>query len=238
MKGLFVTGTDTGVGKTRVAAGLALGLRLAGVDVGVMKPLETGCDVQPNGRLRAADAELLAEYAGVMDPEDLVCPARWRLPLAPAVAARLEGRPLDEAAARAAFTALAARHAFLLVEGAGGLAVPITEEALLADLAREIGFPLLVVARPGLGTLNHTLLTLEFARARGLAVFGVALNRCAARPDLAEQANPEELRRLTGLPVWCVAEHAGRPERVCEAVGASGLVEAVLRRLEERDDGA
>lgn len=191
--GLFVTGTDTGVGKTVVGCVLAERLRARGVDVGVMKPIETGVGAQ--GPL---DAIALAEAAGVDDPMERICPVRLELPAAPDVAAAAEGRPIELGLVRAAFDALRARHELLLVEGAGGLLVPITAERSMAELARELGLPLLVVARGRLGTVNHTRLTLEAAAARGLPVAGVVVSHGPMPLSSAESANLATLRRLLG----------------------------------------
>ncbi len=191
--GLFVTGTDTGVGKTVVACALAERLRARGVDVGVMKPIETG--VGPQGPL---DAIALAEAAGADDPLARICPVRLALPAAPDVAAAAEARAIDLGAIRAAFAALRARHALLLVEGAGGLLVPITAGYSMAELARELGLPLLVVARGRLGTVNHTRLTLEVAAARGLPVAGVVVSHGPTPLSPADAANLGALRRLLG----------------------------------------
>jgi dethiobiotin synthetase len=191
--GLFVTGTDTGVGKTVVGCALVEGLRARGVDVGVMKPIETG--VGPQGPL---DAIALAEAAAVDDPPESVCPQRFALPAAPEVAAAREGRAVDLEAVRVAYEALAARHDFLVVEGAGGLLVPIAPGLSMADLARELGLPLLVVARGRLGTINHTRLTLEVARARGLPLAGVVISHGALALAAADLANLEALRRELG----------------------------------------
>jgi dethiobiotin synthetase len=191
--GLFVTGTDTGVGKTVVACALAERLRARGVDVGVMKPIETG--VGPQGPL---DAIALAESAECDDPLELVCPVRLELPAAPDVAAEAEGRRIDLGAVRAAHDALRARHELLLVEGAGGLLVPIVPGFMMAELARELGLPLLVVTRGRLGTVNHTLLTLEAARARGLALAGVVISHGPLPLAPADAANLASLRRILG----------------------------------------
>jgi dethiobiotin synthetase len=191
--GLFVTGTDTGVGKTVVACALAEQLRARGVDVGVMKPIETGVGAQ--GPL---DAIALAEAAGVDDPIERICPIRLELPAAPDVAAEAEGRALELGLVRAAFDALRARHELLLVEGAGGLLVPITAERSMAELARELGLPLLVVTRGRLGTVNHTRLTLEAAAARALPVAGVVISHGPMPLPSADQANLGALRRLLG----------------------------------------
>ena len=194
-RGVFVTGTDTGVGKTVVACALARGLRARGVDVGVMKPIETG--VGPDG---PSDAQRLRDAAGVDDPIGTICPIQLALPAAPTAAARDAGSALDLRVIDASFAALRARHDWLVVEGAGGLLVPVAPRVVMADLARRLRLPLLVVARAALGTLNHTRLTLEVARLRGLAVAGVVVCHTAGPLSEADAANLEELRRDPGAP--------------------------------------
>lgn len=191
--GLFVTGTDTGVGKTVVTCALARALRAAGVDVGVQKPSETG--VGPGG---PADALALRAAAGASDPLCDVCPEPRALPAAPAVAGEAEGRPVDLGRIRAAHARVRARHAVVLVEGAGGLLVPLGGGASMADLAAELGYPLLVVARGALGTVNHTLLTLEVAAARGLPVAGVVVSHGPLPLSEADASNLGALRRELG----------------------------------------
>jgi dethiobiotin synthetase len=191
--GVFVTGTDTGVGKTVVGCAIAEALRRRGIDVGVMKPIETGVGAQ--GPL---DAIALIEAAGVNDPIELVCPQRFELPAAPNVAAAREGRSVDVPAIRAAFQTLGARHAFLLVEGAGGLLVPIASDFTMADLMAEMELPILVVARGTLGTVNHTLLTLEAIERRGLPLAGVVVSHGPRRIAGAEEENLVALRELLG----------------------------------------
>jgi len=193
VKGLFVTGTDTGVGKTLVGCAIAAALRARGVDVGVMKPVETGV-----GERGPLDALALAEASGSGDPIELVCPQRFALAAAPSVAAAGEGRVVDLRAIRSAWARLRERHAFALVEGAGGLLVPLRDDYAMADLARAIGLPLLVVARGALGTINHTLLTLEVAERRGLAVAGVVVSCGPAPLADADVANLAALRRALG----------------------------------------
>jgi dethiobiotin synthetase len=196
VRGLFVTGTDTGVGKTEVACALLGGARAAGLDVGAMKPAQSG--LVPG---EPSDAERLREAAGGTDPMELVCPYQFGLPLAPGVAARLGGVEISLARILEAARALAARHAALLVEGAGGLLVPLTPAGTYADLAVALGLPVLVVARAGLGTVNHAALTLEALRARGLAVAGVVLNRTVPDDDASVPHNAAEIERLTGARV-------------------------------------
>jgi dethiobiotin synthetase len=191
--GLFVTGTDTGVGKTVVGCALVEALRRRRVDVGVMKPIETG--VGPQGPL---DAISLAESAQTDDALELVCPQRFALPAAPIAAATAEGRTVDLGVIRTAFEQLAARHERLLVEGAGGLLVPIRADFTMADLARELALPLLVVTRATLGTINHTQLTLEVARHRGLPIAGVVISHGPRAISTTDAKNLDALRAALG----------------------------------------
>lgn len=189
-----MTGTDTGVGKTVVTAALALALRARGLDAGVVKPLQSGnAAADPEG-----DAMLLKRWAGLAEEPEEIAPFAFRAPLAPLVAARLEGRSLklDEVVARV--RALAGRHELVLVEGAGGLLVPVGLAWTIADLAAALGLPLLVVARAGLGTVNHTLLTVAEARRLGLEVAGVVLN---GRGDAGAETNAELIESFGGVLV-------------------------------------
>jgi len=197
--GIFVTGTDTGVGKTVAAATLARLLRLNGVNVGVMKPVTSGCR-NDQGELISEDAELLCEAAGVQYGADSA-PYCLREPLAPAEAAKIDGVRIDFARIREAFDRLSAIHDYVIVEGAGGLMVPLSGGLLIADLVRELGLPLLVVARPGLGTINHTVLTCFAAQQMGLTVAGVIVNGMPEQPDLAEKSAPHQIGSLCGAPV-------------------------------------
>jgi dethiobiotin synthetase len=192
-RGVFVTGTDTGVGKTVIACGIARSLRHRGVDVGVMKPCETG--VGPQGPL---DALALRAAAGVDDPIEVVCPQMFALPAAPSVAAQVEGREVDLERIRLASKSLDARHDFVLVEGAGGWLVPITPDFAMADLAAELRFPVLVVARASLGTINHTLLTLESIARRGLPLAGVVVNHPGGILSGPDARNLHALRTALG----------------------------------------
>ena len=197
MAGVFITGTDTGVGKTFVARGIAAALRARGRRVGVMKPVETGC----GGGLarRPADALALRAAAGSTASLDGICPYQLDAPLAPDVAARREKVRIDPAVIVAGFRAIETAHDFTLVEGAGGLLVPILERYTMADLARDLALPLLVVVHSKLGAINHTLLTIETAVARGLTVRGYVLNHVSA-PDEAAATNASVLARCADAP--------------------------------------
>jgi dethiobiotin synthetase len=201
IRGIFITGTDTGVGKTFVGAGLAAALREKGIDVGVMKPAETGCMLR-KGILVPRDALMLIKAGRVNDPLDLVNPYSFLDPLAPAIAAAREGKRINIRKIVSAFHSLARKHTCMLVEGAGGIMVPLTTSYKYLDLARALNLPVLVVARPGLGTINHTLLTVMALRSRRLRIAGIVINhRSKKRPGLAERTGLRAIERLSGVPI-------------------------------------
>jgi len=208
--GLFVTGTDTGVGKTYVSAGIATALKHRGVDVGVMKPAETGCRIRA-GRLMPKDALHLMKSARVKDPLSLVNPYRLRKPLAPSVAAAREGKKIDPDKILSAFNALCERHEFMIVEGAGGIMVPLCGEYTYLDLARTMGLPVLIVARPGLGTINHTLLSIAALKGRRIAIAGIVINYALDwKPGLAEETSPAVIEKISGIRIVGIIPHASR----------------------------
>jgi len=204
-RGLFITGTDTGVGKTLVAATLARLLRVNGINVGVMKPVTSGCSAE-NGVLASDDAKLLCEAAGIPCSDD-VAPYCLREPLAPAEAAKIDGVRVDFAHIKEAYLRLSEMYDFVIVEGAGGLMVPLSGGLLVADLIRELDLPMLVVARPVLGTINHTVLTCFAAQQMGLAVAGVIVNNMPDKPGAAEKCAPHHIGSLCGAPVLGVWPH-------------------------------
>lgn len=197
--GLFITGTDTGVGKTLVACGLAALLRESGYKVGIMKPAETGCD-EKDDQLFSQDAFYLKEASGCSEPLEKICPYRLRDPLAPSMAAAREGVQIDVSLLERIYSEISSAHDITLVEGAGGLLVPILPSFTYADLARLLKLPLLVVAANRLGVINHLLLTLEHASCRGLRVLGYVFNRRSNEPSLAADTNREALLSLTAVP--------------------------------------
>jgi dethiobiotin synthetase len=199
--GLFITGTDTDVGKTVIAAGLTAALRRRGVQAVYFKPIQSGCPAE-TGELVPTDARFARELAGLDEPLRLLCPIALRLPLAPGVASAREGVAVDLSRMAAALWELSWRYEFFVVEGAGGLFVPLIDTSFLVlDLIRWLKLPLLVVARAGLGTINHTALTVMAAREQGVEVAGIVLNRASQTPGLAEQTNPEVIEALTGRPI-------------------------------------
>ena len=199
MKGYFITGTDTGVGKTVVTACLATLFKAQGEDIGVMKPIETGVDPECSSTANS-DAKFLMEVAGVQDPE--ICPYRLKTPASPYQAARIEGKELDPAEILESFRVLQSKYSMMLVEGIGGLMVPITRRYNVADLALQMGLPLIIVSRLRLGTLNHTLLTINAARQHGLKIKGVILNPSdAGEVNAIEQEQGKLIEEFSDTPV-------------------------------------
>ncbi len=200
-KGIFVTGTDTGVGKTFVATGFIRAMKERGINVCPMKPVESGCRVS-KGELVPADAMALLKVSGVNESVDMINPYRMKHPLAPSVAAEIEEVRINRKKIISAYTRLSKKYDFTIVEGAGGIMVPIYKKHLFLDLALDLALPVVIVARPGLGTINHTLLTIEVIRSKGLDVTGVIFN-CTekATKGIAEKTNPGVIEKLSGVPV-------------------------------------
>ncbi|OGX11936.1 MAG: dethiobiotin synthase [Omnitrophica bacterium RIFOXYB12_FULL_50_7] len=198
--GIFITGTDTDVGKTVVAAGLALVLRDRGIKVGVMKPVATGC-YGGDTRLISQDAAFLMEAAQNEYPL-LTSPSRFRNPLSPSVAATLEKKEVDVPQILKSYRELQKHYDFIIVEGVGGLMVPLKQDYYVANLIRDMGLPLVIVSYAGLGAINHTLLTVDAATIRGLEVRGIIFNRVSVTNySLAELTNPRVIHDLSGVPI-------------------------------------
>jgi dethiobiotin synthetase len=196
LRGLFVTGTGTEVGKTVVAAAIARSLRCAGNEVAVFKPALTGLD-DPG----EPDHELLRRAAQSRQSDDEIAPYRYGPPASPHLAAELAGERIDPARLLEAARAAAASADVLVCEGVGGLLVPLTPDYLVRDLARELELPLVIAAAPGLGTINHTLLTLEAARATGFEVAAVVLTPWPGSPGSIQASNRGALESLGRTPV-------------------------------------
>jgi dethiobiotin synthetase len=202
-KGVFITGTDTGVGKTFFACKLAALLRESGYRVGVMKPAESGCAEREAG-LFPEDATLLKQASDSQDSLEKICPYRLREPLAPSVAAQRQGITLEIDRLMDIYDEISSGHDITLVEGAGGLMVPLLPSYTYADFARVLKLPVIVIAANRLGMINHLLLTLEHARCKGLSILGYVLNRLESGASLAAETSREALSTLTA--VRCAGE--------------------------------
>jgi dethiobiotin synthetase len=235
-KGIFIAGTDTGVGKTFFACGLAAYLREVGYSVGVMKPAETGCQ-ERDGRMFAADAFRLKDASGCAAPIEKICPYRLPEPLAPSIAAERAGVKIDIDHLLSVYDEISAKHDITLVEGAGGLMVPLLPSYTYADLVCVMKLPVIAVAANKLGVINHLLLTLEHTSCKGLGALGYVLNRMSSDFSLAAETNREVLWGLTAVP--CLGElpfiQAGESQTELpldwfKQEFAIRLIEPVLRR--------
>ena len=205
-KGFFVTGTDTGVGKTIITAALIKAAHILGFKACGMKPIETGCkreeNREGNNSLIPSDGTFLREITGTGESIGLITPISFENPLAPLPASEIEDKPIDLDKIKTAYKELSSRYDIIIVEGIGGLLVPILRDYFVVDLARDFGLPIIVASKPGLGTINHTMLTVNYAIKEGFDVAGIIINY--TRPPentLAENTNPEIIRRLSSVPV-------------------------------------
>jgi dethiobiotin synthetase len=194
--GLFVTGTGTEVGKTVVAATIARTLAGEGAKVAVFKPAVTGLDEGVE-----TDYELLRRASGSSQSDEEIAPYRYGPPASPHLAAALAGEEIDPERLRQAARAAADGAEAIVCEGVGGLLVPLSPTYLVRDLAADLGYPLVIVAGPGLGTINHTLLTVEAARAAGLDIAAIVLNPWPQEPSEIERSNRETIAALAQAPV-------------------------------------
>ena len=201
---LLVTGTDTGIGKTIIAASIAQILHEQGHRVAVFKPVGSGCVHRREG-LVSEDAELLAHCANSRHPLDLICPQRYAEPLAPAIAAERAKQPLDWEAINRSIALMSRDSDVMIIEGIGGLLVPMDERHTFLDTVADMKSPALIVARPALGTINHTLLTLQALRAKNIPIAGVVINRYPTdTPGLAEETNPRAIEKYGRVPILAI----------------------------------
>jgi len=223
-KGFFVTGTDTGVGKTLIAAALIKAIGLLGMSVCGMKPIETGCTREGN-TLVPSDGMFLKNIASMDETLSHVTPCCFEHALAPIVAADMEGITVNLNKVRSAFKDLTTAYQSIVVEGVGGLLVPLGKDYFVLDLAKEMGIPLVVVARPGLGTINHTLLTVNYALKAGLKVAGIIINYTyQSEGSAAEETNPRVIKQLSPVPVIGVFPYL-------DDMSDEALEKAVLKNL-------
>jgi len=230
IKAIFVTGTDTGIGKTVVSASLAAFLSLEEhLDVGVMKPFESGVPKTDSSQTMR-DASLLKKASGSADTILDINPYTFEAPLAPEIAARLEDTVIDIDVLTRQFDNLANRHDVLIVEGAGGVLVPIKRGFFFADLIKAWDIPAIIVSRLGLGTINHTLLTTLLLRSMGISVGGVILNDTDGATDPAVKTNPELLREYLNVPLLGIFPYL--KEFAAHAIDREFLAQTFARHID------
>ncbi|MFH1423140.1 MAG: dethiobiotin synthase [Planctomycetota bacterium] len=199
--GIFITATDTGAGKTTIGVALAAYLQKKGCNIGVMKPVESG---------GTSDSQVYTAVIKTGDPPELINPYHFNMPVSPHQAAREEGKEVKYEVIESAFNQLSAKHDFVIIEGAGGLLSPITDELLSADLIKKFQLPILVIAKPQVGTINHTLLTLRCAEQMGIPIIGIIINYSQdTRGGIATKSKPEEFSKFTTVPLLGILPYLG-----------------------------
>ncbi|OPY77411.1 MAG: ATP-dependent dethiobiotin synthetase BioD 1 [Syntrophorhabdus sp. PtaU1.Bin153] len=207
MKVIFVTGTDTGVGKTVISSAISAFFSLRKqMNVGVMKPFECGLS-STEGSLVPGDAIRLREASGSRDDLNIISPYTLESPVAPEVAAMLEHTDIDLSLVDKIFQNLKKSHDLLIIEGAGGIFVPIRKNVFFLDLIQKWNAPALVVSRLSVGTINHTLLTVHFLKKQGIKILGVVLNNTDGLDGVAAETNPEILNQYLDVPFLGIFPH-------------------------------
>jgi len=212
MKAFFFTGTDTGVGKTIITGAIAKVLSSLGKNVGVMKPIESGCTIRNGGKI-PNDALFLKNMASCKEEIKTICPYPLSKPLAPAIAASFENIRVDLKQIKNLFIKIAKNSDIVLVEGAGGIMVPITKTHLILDLVKLLNIPLIIIAKTVLGTINHTLLTIKQAQQNGIEVKGVILNKLSPLGDESEKTNPLLIENFSAVPILGQIPYIQKVER-------------------------
>lgn len=199
MKSYFITGTDTGVGKTAITAALAACIKKLGVDVGVMKPVATG--IPQKSGFKSSDVSALCQACGVNDAEDLVNPVFMPLPASPYDVSKILDLKFDNKIIFEKFEKLKIKHEMLLVEGIGGIMTPISRDYFVADLIKGMGLDTIIVTRSTLGTLNHTMMTVKTCHDYEIPIKGIIVNNYDEKGGTAEKNSPSTIHEITNVPI-------------------------------------
>ncbi len=227
MKSFFVTGTDTGIGKTAFTCGLANLLRVSGIDVGVMKPFATGVP-QKNG-FQSEDVSMLVRSSGVSDPESLINPYFFAIPASPYSAAKKLGRQIDLDLVLSSFDRLRSTHDVMLVEGIGGIMTPILKDYFVIDLIKDLNLDVVVVTGSKIGTINHTALTIDACKKHGIHISGLIINQIDKNGyDLDELG--QDLTALSGVDVIAKIPNLDDAESITSILKNDGFLD-VLSKL-------
>ena len=229
MKAYFITGTDTGIGKTAITAGLAGSMRKLGVNVGVMKPIATG--IQQKTGFKSSDVAILADASGTKDSEDLINPVFLPIPTSPYDATKLLSLPVDMPLILTKFTKLLSTHDILLVEGIGGVMTPITKNFFVADMIKAMGIETIIVTRATLGTLNHTMMTYKMCKDYDIKIKGLVINNFDEKGTASEKNAPVTLHEITGLNILGVVpfiKNYNKIDTMIETVGKKIDVNALI----------
>ncbi|MGH9998418.1 MAG: dethiobiotin synthase [Nitrosopumilaceae archaeon] len=229
MKAYFITGTDTGVGKTSITAGLAGSMRKLGINVGIMKPIATGIPQKTGSK--SLDVDIIVEASKTKDSEELINPVFLPIPTSPYDATKLLSLPVDMSLILTTFTKLLSVHDVLLVEGIGGIMTPITKNFFVADMVKAMGIETIIVTRATLGTLNHTMMTYQLCKDYGIKVKGLVINNFDEKGTAAEKNAPITLHEITGLDILGVVpfiKNYNKIDTMIEMVGKKVDVKSLI----------
>jgi dethiobiotin synthetase len=229
VKAYFITGTDTGVGKTSITAGLAGSMRKLGIDVGIMKPIATGYPSKTG--FKSSDVAKLVEAASITDPENLINPVFLSLPTSPYDATKLLELSVDMPLIFEQFKKLLSLHEILLVEGIGGIMTPITKNFFVADMIKGMGIETIIVTRATIGTLNHTVMTCKMCKDYGIKIRGLIINNFDEKGTPAEKNAPSTLYELTNIPILGIIpfiKDLNNTEKLIECVGKNIDVKSLI----------
>ncbi|WP_202076495.1 dethiobiotin synthase [Caldalkalibacillus salinus] len=231
MKGLFVTGTDTDVGKTMITSGIAAVLKEKQVDIGVYKPLLSGISREHP----ESDTRLLKEGSHTPLSYEDITPFEFKEPLAPYVAGKLEGKTISLKDVLHHWNQIKEKHQYFLVEGAGGISVPLGPDFLVSDLITALELPTIIVTRANLGTINHTFLTVKYAQSVGIKIVGIIINGKYSDLDLAEQTNPDVIEAQCGVPILGITPRLEERNKVTikQMIKDHIDVPNIIKKLEE-----
>jgi dethiobiotin synthetase len=199
VKSYFITGTDTGVGKTTITAAMAACIKKLGIDVGVMKPVATG--IPQKSGFKSDDVSILCKSCGVDDTEDLVNPVFMPMPASPYDVSKILGLEFDRKVIFEKFEKLKSKHEMLLVEGIGGMMTPLSQDYFVADLIKDMGLEAIIVTRSALGTLNHTMMTVKTCHDYKIPIKGIIVNNYDGKKDLVEKNSPLTIHEITNIPI-------------------------------------
>ncbi len=211
-KTFFLTGTDTGVGKTLASLFLVLSLKKRGFDAGYMKPVETGVKIRKNGARAYIDGSYVKKMGGLGANIGSITPFTFEKPLAPYAASRFEGKKFTIGGIISSFKESSSGYDYMIVEGAGGMLVPFEKGFFAVDIAKKIGAPVILVTRAGLGMINQTLLSIECARSRGIEMGGIIINNALNEKDESINSNKDILSELTDVPIIGNIPHLDKKE--------------------------
>ena len=234
LQGVFITGTDTEIGKTTIACGLAWLLRRNGIRVGIMKPFATSSKMYSN-RYKSHDTAALAKAAVIEESDQILNPIFLSIPASPYMAAEILHKTVDLGIVTTKFNVLKKKYDFTVVEGIGGVMVPITAKISLLDVIRRMNLATIIVSRPKLGSINHTILTINACKGKKIPIIGVIFNQMPKHPNIVESMTPNHIEKLTGIKTISIIPFIDNCnfEKIGSYLERTSVIKNVISRLNQ-----